>query len=292
MIYRSTWHGRMDFMSAAANRLGREMSEVNEKIATGKNINRPSDDPGRISQLHTVREELANQEMYTKNAGQSEQLHMVIDTALNDLHTTLSQAREMAVQFANEHYNPGQRAEAATLADSLREQLLSLANTQFDERSLFAGTAYDGAAFDSTGTYLGSTDEPEAVVGRNLTVKTGFDGSDMLTGSSDMFTALENLSTALAADDTAGITAAIDEIDLALADVQNGIVSIGVEMRRAGDAVDLSTNLSVQLSGAKANLEEANVVDAYTRLIQLQTNFEAAMQVAAVQRYSGLFSRM
>jgi hypothetical protein len=33
-------------------------------------------------------------------------------------------------------------------------------------------------------------------------------------------------------------------------------------------------------------------VDAYTRLVQLQTNFEAAMQVASVQRYSGLFSRM
>ena len=72
MIYRSTWHGRMDFMSSASNRIGREISQVNERIATGKEINRPSDDPGRISQLHTVREELKNQAMYTKNGGQAE----------------------------------------------------------------------------------------------------------------------------------------------------------------------------------------------------------------------------
>jgi flagellar hook-associated protein 3 FlgL len=292
MIYRSTWHGRMDFMSSASNRIGREMSKVNEQIATGKNINRPSDDPGRIGQLHTVREELSNQKMYSRNAGQAEQLHVIADTALKDLHTTLSEARETAVQFANEHYNADQRAGAATLADSLREHALSIANTQFDDRYIFAGTAYDEAAYDSTGSYQGSTGEPEAVVGQDLTAKTGFDGSDMLTGSSDMFGAIENLSAALTANDTVGITAAIDEIDAALADVEVGMIAIGTEMRRAGDAIELADHLGVQLSGTKADLEETNVVDAYTRLVQLQTNFEAAMQVASVQRYSGLFSRM
>jgi len=292
MIYRTTWHGRMDFMSAASNRIGSEMGVVNERIATGKEINRPSDDPGRISQLHTVREELANQTVYAKNGGQAEQLHVVVDAALKDLHTVLSEAREAAVQFANEHYNPDQRAEAATVADSLREQVISLANTQFAERYVFAGTAYDGEAFDSTGTYQGSTGEPEAVVGKGLTAKTGFDGSDMLTGSSDMFSAIEDLSTALSADDTAGITAAIDDIDSALDDVQIGMVTLGTEMRRAGDAVELASNMSVHLAGAKADIEETNVIEAYTRLIQLQTNFDAAMQAAATQRYGGLFNRM
>jgi len=292
MIFRTTWHSRMDFMSVASNRIGAEMGKVNEQISTGKKINRPSDDPGLISQLHSVREALSNQEVYSRNGGQAEQLHNVVDVALKDLHLTLSESRELSVQFANEHYNPSQRAEAATEADSLRDRLLTLANTQFADRYVFAGTAYDAQAFDSTGTYQGSTDEPETVVGKDLTVATGFDGSDMLTGSSDMFTALEDLTTALLADDTAGITAAIDQIDDALRDVENAIVSLGGEMGRAGDAVDLSENMSVELTGAKANLEEANVVEAYTRLVQLQTNFEATMAAAAMQRYSGLFSRL
>ncbi len=292
MIYRTTWHGRMDFMSSASNRIGGEMGKVNEQISTGKNINRPSDDPGRISQLHSVREELANQTTYSKNAGQAEQLHNVVDTSLKDLHLALSEARELAVQFANEHYNAGQRSEASKEADSLRERVLSLANTQFDDRYVFAGTAYDSEAYDTAGNYQGSTDEPEAVVGHNLSVKTGFDGSDLLTSSTDMFGTLDDLSAALSADDTAGITAAIDEIDDALGEVETGMVELGGEMRRAGDSVELAENMSVELAGTKADLEEANVVEAYTRLLQLQTSFEAAMQAAAVQRYSGLFSRM
>lgn len=292
MIYRSTWHGRMDFMSSASNRIGREISQVNERIATGKEINRPSDDPGRISQLHTVREELKNQTMYSKNGGQAEQLHVVVDTALKDIHATLSSAREMAVQFANEHYNADQRAEAATQADSYREHALSLSNTQFDERYVFAGTGYDEPAYSAAGVYEGSSDEPETVVGKDLTVTTGFAGDDMLTSSSDMFGAIEDLSTALTANDTAGITAAIDSIDSALRDVEQGMVTLGTQMRRAEDAIELSESMSVQLAGTKADLEETNVVEAYTRLVQLQTNFDAAMQAASVQRYNGLFSRM
>ena len=292
MIHRTTWHGRMDYMSAASNSIGAEMAKVNEQISTGKTINRPSDDPGKVSQLHSVSEELSNQDVYTKNSGQAEQLHMVVDTSLKELHTTLSEARELAVQFANEHYNADQRSEASSVSDSLREKSISLANTQFDDRYVFAGTAYDDVAFDSTGTYQGSTDEPETIVGRGLTVRTGFDGSDLLTGSSDMFTALEDLSTALNSNDTAAITSAIDEIDAALSDIELSMVNLGAEMGRAEDAIELSANMKVQLEGTKADLEEANVVDAYTRLLQLQTNFDAAMQVASVQRYSGLFSRM
>jgi len=292
MIHRTTWQARMGAMATAAGRLGTEMGQVNEQIATGKKINRPSDDPAKISQLHSVRQAVANQDIYIDNAGQAEQLHIVADTAMQSLHATLVEARETAIQFSNESYNTDQRGEAATVVDSLWDQALTLVNTRFNERYVFAGTSYDQEAYDSTGTYVGGTDTPETIVGEGLTVATGFDGSATLTASSDMFTALEDLSAALSADDTAGILTAMDGIDAALTDIENATVEVGGEMRRSGDALSLAENMKVELSGTKANLEEADVVEAYSRLIQLQTNFDAAMQAAAVQQYGGLFSRM
>jgi flagellar hook-associated protein 3 FlgL len=113
-----------------------------------------------------------------------------------------------------------------------------------------------------------------------------------LTDSSDMFNALDNLKTALNADDTAAITSALDDIDAALQDVEKGMVSVGGEMRRTIDAQDLAGNLEVELTQAKASIEETDVVDAYSKLMQLQTNFDAAMQVTSMQRYSGLFTRI
>ena len=279
-------------MRQTASSMGSRVAELNEQVATGKRINRPSDDPGRISQLHNVRQQLANQDVYKKNSSQAEQLLNVADTSLKDIHATLTEARELAIQFVNETYNADQRGEAANVTDSLFERALSSANVKFNERYIFAGTAYDSPAYDATGNYDGSTEAPETVVGDGLTVKTGFDGSDLLTVSSDMFGAMENLKTALNADDTAGIVSALDDIDAALTDVEKARVEVGGEMRRSLDASDLASNLEVELTQAKASIEETNVVDAYSKLVQLQTNFDAAMQVASMQRYSGLFTRI
>lgn len=279
-------------MRQTASSMGGRVAELNEQVATGKRINRPSDDPGRISQLHNVRQQLANQDVYQKNSSQAEQLLNVADTSLKDIHATLTEARELAIQFVNETYNADQRGEAANVTDSLFERALSSANVKFNERYIFAGTAYDSPAYDNTGNYDGSTDSPETVVGDGLTVKTGFDGSDLLTVSSDMFGAMDNLKTALNANDTAGIASALDDIDAALTDIEKARVEVGGEMRRSLDASDLASNLAVELTQAKASIEETNVVDAYSKLVQLQTNFDAAMQVASMQRYSGLFTRI
>ena len=279
-------------MRQSTTSMGGRIAKLNEQVATGKRINRPSDDPGRISQLHNVRQQLSNQDVFQKNSSQAEQLLNVADTALRDIHSTLVEARELAIQFSNESYNAGQRGEAANVTDSLFGRALSSANIQFNERSIFAGTAYDGAAYDSSGTYSGSTDSPSTVVGEGLTVNTGFDGSDLITKSSDMFGAITDLKTALSADDTAAIIAALDGIDAALTDVEKGRVEVGGQMRRALDATDLAANLEVELTHAKASIEETNVVDAYTKLVQLQTNFDAAMQVTSMQRYAGLFNRL
>ena len=282
----------MDALTQSTQSMGSRIAKLNEQVSTGKKINRASDDPGRISQLHNVRQQLNNQGVYMKNATQAEQLLNVADTALQDLHTTLSETRELAVQFANESYNADQRADAAIVSDSLFDRALSLVNTQFNERYIFAGTAYDDKAYSTTGTYNGATDSPETVVGDDLKVKTGFDGSDLLTGGSDMFGAITDLKDALNANDTAAIITALDEIDASLQDVEKGMVEVGGEMRRAMDANGLAANLEVELREAKASIEETNVVDAYSRLVQLQTNFDAAMQVTSMQRYSGLFTRI
>ena len=222
----------MEALKSTATSMGGRVAKLNEQVATGKKINRPSDDPGRISQLHNVRQELSNQGVYMKNAGQAEQLLNVADSALKDLHSTLTEARELAVQYANEVYHGDQRADASQVVDTLFERALSGVNTKFNERYIFAGTAYSSEAYDGTGTYVGSTADPDTVVGDGVNVKTGFDGSGMLTSGSDMFTALDNLKTALNADDTAGITSALDDIDAALDDVEGGMVTVGGRRKR------------------------------------------------------------
>ena len=42
----------MEALKSTATSMGGRVAKLNEQVATGKKINRPSDEPGRISQLH------------------------------------------------------------------------------------------------------------------------------------------------------------------------------------------------------------------------------------------------
>ena len=44
----------MDALTQSTQSMGSRIAKLNEQVSTGKKINRASDDPGRISQLHNV----------------------------------------------------------------------------------------------------------------------------------------------------------------------------------------------------------------------------------------------
>ena len=85
---------------------------------------------------------------------------------------------------------------------NLKERVTNLANTEFNGRYVFSGTAYDTPPFDSTYTYAGTTTEVSIDVSVSAKAEVGFDGSDVFQGSVDVFTAIDNLITGLNTDDS------------------------------------------------------------------------------------------
>jgi flagellar hook-associated protein 3 FlgL len=293
-IVRSTYHSRLAALTAQTRRIGDRMARAQEVASSGLKVLRPSDAHGRMSYIHNVRESRGDQEVYASNASWAMQHLNVADQSLAGLSEVLTEARELAIQMSSETYNTDTRINAQADATVLFERAINHANANLGGRYIFAGEAYDSVAYDvATGAYLGDNADPEvAIADDNQTVLTGFDGSTLLQGGGDIIAALQDLETAMGTGVAANVQASIDSIDAAMEQVAVARTVVGGEMQRTEDAQQLAQNMSIALASQESDMVDANAVDSFTDLFEVQQAFEAALQVTANSRSSLLFSRL
>ncbi|MSQ01930.1 MAG: hypothetical protein EXR71_08560 [Myxococcales bacterium] len=262
---------------------------VEEQAVTGLRFNRPSDAPqlvGQIDRLHATR---LDQGVFESNSSQALAQLDQLDSTLGQIHDALTRARELAVQSASELSNGDQRGYSAGEVGSIRGSVLAAANVDFAGRYLFAGTNWDSPPFDATGAYGGSTDVPSVRVGDVSWVQTGRDGSAVFSGAVDVFGVLDALKSALEADDTVGIQAALDGLDGALDQVMAARADVGIDARMAEDAGALADGLSSEIESRMDSLLGADPAETYTRLSELRQAYETALQVASSSKGQSLF---
>jgi flagellar hook-associated protein 3 FlgL len=262
---------------------------LEEQAVSGLAISKPSDAPELTAQLDQLSSGIADQSVFDRNATQSLAVLDTMDSALARGHDALTRVREIAVQMANGTMSADERAIAADEVDALRSTILEVANTTYAGRYVFAGQAYDSAAFADDGSYSGSTEEPSARVGQNTWVSTGRDGSEIFAGSIDILASLESFSTALRADDDAGIQAAITDIDLGLNALSTARTEVGNDTNVALDAGELAANLGASLQTRLDDLAAADPAETYMKLSEMRSAYTTALQVAASAKGQSLF---
>jgi len=265
-----------------------EIAQVSEAAVTGIEVRSPSDAPGQWHGLLDLQAGVDDQPLYQENATTAMSMLATVDTALGEATDGMDRAREIAVQMASETYNDGDRALAAVEVDALRSQLIELGNTTFGDRYLFAGTAYDQPPFDVAGVYTGSNNVPETVAGRDLALQTGYDGSALFD---DALAALDDLATALRSGvgSAAATQATLPDLDVGQQTIISARTVAGFEYNDAEDAFFIAENLELTLQSALDARIAADPIETYTRLAELQSTYQAALQVTAQSGSSSLF---
>jgi flagellar hook-associated protein 3 FlgL len=291
-LIRSTYGGRLSHLQRQSARSAERMARVQRQAVTGMRVERPSDDPGLTSRIHTLREVHKDQEVYEQNASWTDGILQRADGALDSLAATLTQARELAVQMSSEQFNADQRIDAAITAQSILDRAIESANAQFGDRFIFAGESYDAAAYDAAGVYQGDNGEPEVPVAEGLTARAGFDGSSLLQGTGDIIAAFTNLVTNLNTGVADNVRDSLDDIDAAFDQLTEAQAIVGGEMLTVMDAMDLATALDIELSAEISDETEVDAAEAYSDLFFYQQAYEAALGVTVQARTNLLFNRM
>ena len=292
MLIRSTLFSRLSYMSRENTELASQLQDVQKQITTGKRIVRMSEEPWTISQVHQLREETSVQSVFKDSANLATTLLSQAENGLSQSLNVMSRLKELALQGSNDTYSLEDLANMAEEVGNLKERLFNLANTEFNGRYVFSGTAYDTPPFDSTFTYAGTTSEVSIDVSVSAKAEVGFDGSDVFQGSVDVFTAIDNLITGLNTDDSSLIRGSISDFDDAFDQMANYITRIGAETNVAEDMYEVATNIEIGLSERLSAVEDVDAAEALTRFSMLQNQYQINLQLTTKMRGMSLFERM
>ncbi len=278
-IIRTTYSSLFDMMTRQGSRLKSEIRKWEEQSMTGLKVNRPSDAAGKMSQINRLRETANDQQIYEDNAVYSQTWLGSMDQVLKESEDVMVRAREIAIQMSSGTYNATDMAAAAVEVQGLQEELLQHANANVGGRYLFSGMAYDTEPFtDILGTYAGSVALPSTEIGDGLFVDTALVGSGTF---GDAFTGLDDLVTALTAGSTALVQTSITSLDVGRDAIVRDWETTGFSYKQADDAITAAQGMAGFLTESMNGFLSANPEEAYTRLLETRTAYEAALQVAS-----------
>lgn len=255
-----------------------QILKTQETIASGKRINRASDDPRGMARILDTRQLLSSLAQYQRNITQGEIRIDALETTLATVDDFIARARGIV---ANADQDIDSQAVLADDVAKIREQVIQLANNHLGDTYLFAGHNTATAPFLDDGTYVGDNGSYRIQVGQTSEMVLQMDGNTVFKDTEDIFLILEELQTALENGDSVQVQNQAAPLARFQEHLQNVRADIGV----GNDQLETSSNyldkFILNTETYLADMEEADLTEAVLALKFQNTVYEAAL-VAAV----------
>lgn len=161
-------------------------SRLQQEIATGRRINRPSDDPAGALRILPLRNDLRELSQLGNNVALAQETLNTGAASLEDASSLMQRMRELTTQAANGTVSNSDRQSIGAEVEQLLNQLVSIGNSKRGDRFLFGGTENDGAPFslieDEGGTrvvYRGNHDSLDVDVAPGVTTALNIPGDSI-----------------------------------------------------------------------------------------------------------------
>lgn len=287
------------FYRRANQQMGDLRSQANDlqnQVSTGARLSRSSDDPVAAARLRTLSRDERLASVDQRNSDMAQRDLKLTDGALNSVATIIIRAKELATQAANDTLNPEQRASVGAEIESLRNNLLQLANGRdATGHALFGGQTAGLAYEDIAGvvTYIGTAGTNPIDLGDGQSVTPALTGPEVFEfeengATTDLFVTLAALSTALQTDTDSGGASrtALGSLDLALDKVTSSQTITGTRMAWVELMDDRRTATGEQVADEQVAVGGADLATVLTKLQGISTVLEASQ--ASFVRVSGL----
>jgi len=123
------------------------LTELNEQSSSQKRVNKPSDDPTGSATILNLRTTLNSYTQYSENVSTAQGWLSTSDSTLTSVSTLLTKLKGLAEQASTGTVTADNRTQIAYEAREIYEQLIALANTKYQDKSIYAGQDTDDDAF-------------------------------------------------------------------------------------------------------------------------------------------------
>jgi flagellar hook-associated protein 3 FlgL len=261
------------------------------RAATGKQITRPSDDPFRAGRALALRSELEGVRQQQSNVREATSWSDVTDGSIGRLTDATLRARELLVRGATDTASPAAREALAAELDQLVAAVKQEANTSYDGRSIFAGTATSARPYsDADDAYHGNDGVIAREIGPGVAVQVNVVGRQLLgdgpgSGDNRMLHVLRDAAAHLRAGDPASMQtlrtsdlSRLDGVVDTLGRLRAGVGATTNRLEVAASRLSLAEETSTKLL---SDVEDADMAKTLIELTTQRTAYEAALKAGA-----------
>jgi flagellar hook-associated protein 3 FlgL len=159
-----------------------DYSSLNERIATGKKINKPSDDVVGLTQAMGYRLSISANDQFKRNISEANSQLNFANTVLDTVSSAIQQAKNAAIKGASGPLDPTTTTSLTAVTAQLRDQMLNLGNSEFRGRHIFAGFLTNQNAYNAaTYAYQGDAGVMNVQIDSNAALPVNVPGSTALS---------------------------------------------------------------------------------------------------------------
>jgi len=272
------------------HRIETGLAALQEQLASGMRVNRPSDDPVATRRAIGYRTELRRNDHYLTAIRDSQIFTGAADSTLGIVTDDLIRVRELVLQGASGTLAQEQRDHIATEVNQIVSGMLDLANTTSGGRQLFGGTYTLAPPFEAT--MAGGEIASVQYVGNNETLTVQMDadayitinqpGSTVFQGNIDIFHVLIGIRDDLRAGDTDSLSnVRIGELDQVSEQIAQARAVYGATLNRLEFNEGRIEDNEITLMEVLSQTQEADFAEVVTQINMKEVALQAALATTA-----------
>lgn len=281
--------------------INRQMQQAETQLSTGLSVNQASDAPDKISAILQARANLSSTQQINSDLAQTTTEVNTAEQTLESVVQLFNQVQTLGSEGSTGTATAASNAQLAQQLGGVLQQMVGLANTQVGGRFIFSGdldqqqpysidttqnppvvSSYQGSASTRVAQSPDGSTFPVALTAQQI-----FDSGDP---STDVFSAISNLATALNNNDSAGVQTAVQGLSNVSSYLNQQLSFYGNTQQQVQQATSYGQTLQTQLQTQVSNLEDADSAAAIEQLTQAQTQDQAALQSEALLPRTSLFN--
>jgi flagellar hook-associated protein 3 FlgL len=269
---------------ADLNRVSDKLNRTQSKIASNREITRPSDDPFNATRALALRTSMESTQQYQRNIQDAMGWQETAEIALSDMTDALHRAQELVVDGASDTSPPEARLSIAAEIDQLIEGIKQNANSTYRGRYVFAGTTTDAPPYVAgDDLYHGSPDDVERQIGPGVALSIGLRGDSFLGDGADgkLIGVLRDVSTHLKADDGAALRNDVGLLGAKEDDLLGARALNGARQNRLDGALTRLTQIEESTLKQLSETEDVDIAKAMIDFTSQQAAYQAALKAGA-----------
>ncbi|MHB8189813.1 MAG: flagellin N-terminal helical domain-containing protein [Ferrimicrobium sp.] len=263
-----------------------QLTQLQETLASGQNIQTPSSDPTGVVNLLAANASLGSYQQYQSNIKSGQTVASLANSALTQAGSIMQQIRSVLVQAGAPGVTASVASGLAAQVQGLETSLVGVANTTYVGTAIFGGTKAVSQAYGPSGNFLGGGIAPSTVVAPGLSVPTTivnpFGSTASATSPGGVFGAINQAVLDLQSGNTSAATGSdLAAVSTQLNNLTNQAAQAGTNYQQFQTMSTQITSAITQITGEVSGLQTIDYAKLTTQYQQQLNNYKVALFAAS-----------